>query len=60
MVIRDCKYFYIRSLFHRVCEGGNIKLLKLLIEHGADVHAPTKSGKTPFDIALASWSRTEV
>lgn len=36
---------------HDAASNGNIRLVKLLVERGADIHAKNKKGKTPVDVA---------
>ena len=43
--------FYCSAALHNAAQGGNIDITKLLVEHGANVKATNKEGKTPFDIA---------
>lgn len=39
---------------HDAAIVGNLKLVKLLVEKGADVNAKNRKGKTPCDVASAS------
>lgn len=39
---------------HDAAINGHYKLVKLLVEHGADIYAKNSKGKTPLDIALPS------
>lgn len=52
---------------HKACFGGDISLVKLLIERGANMYLKTKSGDTTFDIAkqqkredIATFLRAQV
>lgn len=42
------------SPLHDAAINGHYKLVKLLVEHGADIYAKNSKGKTPLDIALPS------
>lgn len=39
---------------HDAAMNGHTKLVKLLVEKGADVHAKNSKGKTPIDVAAAT------
>ena len=36
---------------HLACEEGQVEIVKLLIERGADRNAQNKEEKTPFEVA---------
>lgn len=38
---------------HDAAVNGHLKLVKLLVEKGADIYAKNSKGKTPVDIAAA-------
>uniref|UniRef100_A0A8D8A120 Ankyrin-1 n=1 Tax=Culex pipiens TaxID=7175 RepID=A0A8D8A120_CULPI len=40
------------TLLHVACRTGNLKIVKLLIQKGADVNLKNKSSDTPLDLAL--------
>ena len=42
------------TVLHRACTGGNLEIVKLLVEAGADIALPTKDGKTPLSLAVSS------
>lgn len=44
---------------HEAAANGDIEFAKLLLEHGAEINAKTKDGKTPLAFAL-SRSQTEM
>lgn len=39
---------------HDAASNGHLKLIKLLVERGADIHAKNSKGKAPLDIAAPS------
>lgn len=39
------------TLLHRAAASGSSKVVELLLEHGANVHATSALGKTPLDVA---------
>lgn len=39
------------TLLHRAAASGSSKVVRLLLEHGADVHATSALGKTPLEVA---------
>lgn len=41
-----------QTLLHRAIRRRNVKMVKLLIEHGADVNAKDAQGDTPLDVAV--------
>ena len=43
-------YFQNRPL-HLACEEGQVEIVKLLIERGADRNVQNKEEKTPFEVA---------
>lgn len=42
---------------HDAALNGHIRLVKLLVERGADIHAKNRRGKTPLDIAALGVAR---
>jgi ankyrin repeat protein len=40
------------TLIHILVEHENLRLVKLLFERGADVHAMNDQGKTPYQLSL--------
>lgn len=38
---------------HEAAREGHLEIVKLLIEHGADINTRDTDGKTPRDLALA-------
>ena len=42
-----------RTLLHAAMEGEAVKVVSVLLEHGANVDAEDNKGRTPFQIALA-------
>ena len=41
-----------KTPLHYVAYEGNPSEAKLLIDYGADVHAKSRDGKTPLDVAI--------
>jgi ankyrin repeat protein len=44
---------------HEASANGNVELVKLLIDNGADVNARSDDGKTPLDFAV-EYKRDEI
>ena len=44
-------FVYSSGALHCAAAEGNIDVTKFLVEHGANVKATNKKGKTPLDIA---------
>ncbi|XP_004207792.1 notch-regulated ankyrin repeat-containing protein [Hydra vulgaris] len=42
------------TVLHHACTGGNLEIVKLLVEAGADIGLPTKDGKTPLSLAVSN------
>ena len=45
---------YERTALHQAAEHGHFEIVKLLVEHGADVFARNNHGRTPRELALQS------
>ncbi|KAF5003940.1 hypothetical protein FDECE_9529 [Fusarium decemcellulare] len=48
----DSKGSYDQTALHLFCERGEHELVKMLVDHGADVNAESLGGKTPLMLAL--------
>lgn len=46
-----------RTPLHVAACVGNLKSARLLVQNGANVNVPDKSGKTPLDLALERGSK---
>jgi Arf-GAP/coiled-coil/ANK repeat/PH domain-containing protein len=51
-----------QTALHRAAYMGRPKAVELLLDRGADPHARTTEGKSPFQVALESkyWDTTQV
>ena len=45
---------FLQTALHRAAQQGNKEVVEVLLAHGADLRAQDRSGKTPFDLAVAA------
>jgi ankyrin repeat protein len=55
----NAQEMWLYTALHRAAESGRLQVVQLLIEHNADIHARTKSGKSPLHVAANPWNQDD-